>query len=304
MGLRSSFSPSLLAVCAIAGCTVGREPPRVITTPDASFPDTGLQAMPDAMPPRRDVEVPPVDAPPLMGEVLVYAHSKSTLFSFDPRSLRVASLGEFYDADHDEEPEITDIAITKDGEIYGCSRDALYRIDDENAASKRLAEFDLPEGVSFNGLTFVPMGELENDRETLVGATDDGEDGTYYRIDLETGATREIGRYSNGYRSSGDIVSVEGAGTFATVKRDDLDTDLLVRIDLTTGRATRIGDGIGYRRIFGLAYFRDRLYGFVADGTLVQIDLDTGVGDEVSTTTGTMQFWGAGVTTLAPVGPF
>lgn len=301
------LSLALSVVLALAGCTSRANPPPDYTLSDAGFdaaPDSGLSL--DAALDVAVVDAPviPTDQPALEGEVVVWAHSRDTLYSFEPRELRVTAIGQFTTPNGEDDLQITDLAVTKDNVIYACSKIALYRVDGETAVATHVADFDLPEGVSFNGLTFLPEGVVDDDAETLVGATDDGEAGAYYRVDTETGATRELGRYSNGYRSSGDIVSVEGAGTYATVKREDLDTDLLVRIDPETGNATRIGDGIGFRRIFGLGYFRSHLYGFDADGTLIDIDPMTGVGEAVGTSTGTNEFWGAGVTTLAPVGPW
>lgn len=243
---------------------------------------------------------PRPDAGPVEDEVLVYAHSAGTLFAFDPRALTVTPIGAFRLPDGSQAPQMTDLAVDSAGMIFTCGRTALYRVDATTAVATHVADFDLPTGVEFNGLTFLPAGALDPASEVLVGATDAGD---YYRVDPATGATTLLGTYSNGYVSSGDIVSVEGAGTFATVKRDDLTTDLLVRLDPRTGTATRIGEGIGYSRLFGLGYWRSRLFAFHADGQLVEIDILTGQGTLVSTTTGTDQFWGAGVTTLAPVGP-
>ncbi|MCA9601897.1 MAG: hypothetical protein KC417_07735, partial [Myxococcales bacterium] len=57
----------------------------------------------------------------------------------------------------------------------------------------------------------------------------------------------------------------------------------------------------GYARIYGLGYWGAALYGFTADGTLIAIDTDTAKATVVSVTTGADEFWGAGVTTQAPV---
>lgn len=243
----------------------------------------------------------PTDAGVPTDDVIVWAHSARTLFAFDPRELVVSSVGDFILVDGTDAPVMTDLAVDSAGTLYACSRTALWRVDTESARATHLVDMALPTDVELNGLTFLPAGSLDAGDETLVGATDSGD---YYRIDPETGATDHLGTYSNGYVSSGDIVSVEGAGTFATVKRDDLASDLLVRLDPRTGTATRIGEGIGFQRLFGLGYWRSRLFAFSADGALVEIDIETGIGSVVTDATGTDQFWGAGVTTLAPVGPF
>ncbi|MBI2896859.1 MAG: PQQ-like beta-propeller repeat protein [Deltaproteobacteria bacterium] len=247
-----------------------------------------------------DAHVMP-DAAPVEDDVLVWAHSADTLFSFEPRTDRVTSIGPFRTAEGDAAPQMTDLAVDSAGELYACSNDALFAVDPETATTTWITDFDVEADVRFYGLTFLPEGVLDPGVEVLVGATSNGD---YYRIDESTGATELIGRFSDDYGLSGDIVSVEDAGTFATVKRDDLDTDVLVQLDPESGEVDPIGTGIGFTNLFGLAYFRQRLYGFSSRGELIWIDIDTGEGSIVTDETGSDQFWGAGVTTIAPTGPF
>lgn len=241
------------------------------------------------------------DAGLVEDDVLVWAHSADTLYSFDPRTDLVATIGQFRTAEGDLAAQMTDLAVNGDGELYTCSNDALFSVDPETARTTRIITFDVAVDVRFYGLTFLPEGVLDPAAETLVGATSNGE---YYRIDESTGEAELIGRFSDDYGLSGDIVSVEGAGTYATVKRDDLDTDVLVQLDPETGQVDPVGTGIGFTNLFGLAYFRQRLYGFSSRGELILIDIDTGEGSIVTDQTGSDQFWGAGVTTIAPTGPF
>ena len=56
-----------------------------------------------------------------------------------------------------------------------------------------------------------------------------------------------------------------------------------------------------FRSLFGLGYWGRDLFGFTNSGQLLRIDRMTGTSEVVSTTTGTSQFWGAGVTTIVPV---
>lgn len=260
-------------------------------------------AAPDAA---RDAEPDPVDAHwPDAGivedEVIVWAHSATTLYAFDPRENTVTPVGDFVAPNGDAVEDMTDLAVDKDGRVLTCSNLSLYEVDPETAVATLLAPFPLEAGVRFYGLTFLPEGVYDDARETLVGATSNGE---YFRVDAVTGAADLIGQFSDGFVLSGDIVSVDGAGTYATVKRDDIDTDVLVELDPTTGDVTRIGSEIGTVSLFGLGYWRQHLYGFSSRGELIDIDIDTGLGQVVTAETGTDQFWGAGVTTIAPVGPF
>ncbi|MEI8259516.1 MAG: hypothetical protein WCJ30_27940 [Deltaproteobacteria bacterium] len=132
--------------------------------------------------------------------------------------------------------------------------------------------------------------------ERLLATT---REGAIYRIDTATGATTSAGAYGGIYGSSGDIVSVVGAGTFATVVDDNLffPTEYLARIDETTGAATIIGP-TGVSETWGVGYWGGTLYGFTHGGQVVTIDLATGHATPVASVT--PLWWGAGVTTRAP----
>lgn len=254
----------------------------------------------------RDAEVgydaaPQPDATVIPDEVIVWAHSSSTLYAFDPRENTVTSVGDFGMDDGTPITDMTDLAVDKDGRVLACNYTSLWEVDTESALSTFIADFPLEVGARFFGLTFLPEGVLDDDQETLVGATSTG---AYYRIDADTGASELVGQFSDDFVLSGDIVSVEGAGTFATVKRDDLTSDALVELDARTGDLTRIGTEIGTVSLFGLGYWRQHLYGFSSHGELIDIDIERGTGTTVTAETGTDQFWGAGVTTIAPIGPF
>ena len=53
--------------------------------------------------------------------------------------------------------------------------------------------------------------------------------------------------------------------------------------------------------LIGLGYWGRSVYGFSNSGQLIEIDRTTGAGRLATTMTGTDRFWGAGVTTQAPV---
>ena len=293
----SSFAPVLVLALQPPACS-----PEHGDDDDAV--DAGRDAAPDASRdaevPQRDAEVWP-DAGIVDDEVIVWAHSAETLYGFDPRTNTVSTVGDFMDPDGVPVVTVTDLAVDRDGRVLVCDYTSLYEVDPETALATHVADFPLNKGVRFFGLTFLPVGVLDADQETLVGATSTGE---YYRLDPDTGAVNLLGQFSDGYVLSGDIVSVAGAGTFATVKRADIDTDVLVELDPETGEVTPIGSEIGFVSLFGLGYWRSRLFGFSSHGELVEIDIDRGTGELVTDQTGTDQFWGAGVTTIAPVGPF
>ncbi|MCZ7679477.1 MAG: hypothetical protein M5U28_12225 [Sandaracinaceae bacterium] len=108
----------------------------------------------------------------------------------------------------------------------------------------------------------------------LVGATNDG---VYYEVDRDDASATPLGAYPDGWGSSGDIVSVDGLGTFATLRRSDFPTDVLARILFASDGSsvvTVIGpiesDTEGFTQIFGLGYWGRNLYGFTNRGQLIR----------------------------------
>ena len=75
--------------------------------------------------------------------------------------------------------------------------------------------------------------------------------------------------------------------------------DKLARLAPMTFAATTIGTDTGFDHIWGIAYWKNKIYGFTDTGQFILIDPNTGAGTLVSTST--ESWWGAAVTTLAPV---
>jgi hypothetical protein len=226
------------------------------------------------------------------GLLSVFAHSADQLFKVDPDTLNVTLVGSFSFAGASD--SITDIALDKTGRMIGISFYAVYQIDKTSAACTQLGTLD----HEFNGLSFVSASSPDgNAPEVLIAAALDG---TVYRIDPTTGATSSVGNYGNGMASSGDIVSVAGFGTVATVTMPDAANDWLVKLDPTTGVATTIGD-TGFSGIWGIGYWKSQVYGFTQAGEFILIDPKTGQGTLINTSM--PSWWGAGVTTSAPVVP-
>jgi hypothetical protein len=223
----------------------------------------------------------------------VFGHSDTALYRLDPESKAVTVVGNFngcYD--------ILDIALDEDSNMFGASETALFAIDRFTANCTLLKE-----GSKYpNSLSFVPKGTVDAAREALVGFVD----GTYYRIDTVTGQKTPIGSMGPDYRSSGDIVSVKGGGTYVTILGDGCH-DCLAEIDPKSGAIKHNFGALGYSDVFGLTFWGGRAYGFTNAGELFEIEF-VGGGTSVGTSaipiagapTG-LKFWGAGSTTSAPL---
>jgi len=264
---------------AVALCACG--PKRGDDNP--GDPDGGTGVDGDINPP------PPGDGQ--NGQTFVYAHTSSTLYRVDPDTLAITMVGGFsFNTGFDS---ITDIAIDKTGKMIGVSFTAVYSIDPNTATGTRLST-----GLSglFNGLSFVPATAIGQTGDDVLVATRNA-DGAVFEIDPMTGGTTQIGNMG-GFSSSGDLVSVAQLGTLQTAD-NGTGPDKLVSLAPNTFQATTIGTDIGFAEIWGIAFWKDKVFGFTNGGEFITIDPTTGVGTLVQGNG--PQWWGAAVTTLAPV---
>ncbi|MBZ0118091.1 MAG: hypothetical protein K8H88_13895 [Sandaracinaceae bacterium] len=247
---------------------------------------------------------PPGDGGPRLDDVLIYAHSRDTLYTFSAYTGTVTEIGRFTLPNGSDAPFMVDLAVNAAGDVYTSSDTSLYRVDPTTARATLVGDFRIGSERLF-ALTFLSAGEYRADREALIGATNAG---TYYEVDPRDASTTELGQYPDGWSSSGDLVSIEGLGTFATLRRTDFPADVLGRILFASDGSSTVvvvgpvTDGTtDFTEIFGLGYWGRALYGFSNDGQLIEIDRMTGRGTAVPVSTGASQFWGAGVTTQAPI---
>lgn len=234
-------------------------------------------------------ETPTGDAS--VGVTFVYAHTASELYKVDPDTLAITMIGPFGWSNGSD--QMTDIAIDKTGLMLGVSFTNVYRIDPSNAQATRLST-----GLSgtFNGLSFVPAAMLgETGDDVLVGTRN--ADGVVFRINPMTGQASAIGNMGS-FSSSGDLVAVTGFGTVQTAD-NGFSADRLVRLAPMTFAATPVGTDIGYSDIWGVAFWKGKIFGFTNAGQFVTIDATTGVGTLVQGNG--PAWWGAAVTTSAPV---
>ena len=283
MRIRSLLIPVLLAACS-----------------------SGTKSGPDA-PGGGDAST---DAPPLvdaMDESLVYAHSGNHLYRIDTRTNASVDIGPITGVGTQS---ITDIAVDKDGKMVGITLDKLYSIDVHTGAAVLIKDLTAAaKSQNFTSLSYVPVDFNDpQSAEKLVAASTQG---AVYEINPTTGDATQLGTYSTGtptIGSSGDIVAVRGLGILATVNVGGTltDPDYLATVDPTTWKATPLAQSTGYDRIFGLAYWKGAVYGFVDDaampssqGSLISIDPKTGAATKLKDDP--IGWYGAGVTTNAPV---
>jgi hypothetical protein len=225
------------------------------------------------------------------GVTYVYAHSSTTLYRVDPDTLAVTMVGAF-GWSHGPD-EMTDLAIDQNGLMIGMSYSAVYRINTMTAQATRLSS-----GLAgrFNGLSFVPAAMLGQTGDDVLVATR-GEDGAVFRVNPTSGATSMIGNMGN-FSSSGDLVSVMGLGTLQTTGNDP-SNDRLARLAPGSFTATPIGNDIGFADVWGIAFWKDKVFGFTSSGQFITINPTTGAGTLVQSNG--PSWWGAAVTTSAPV---
>jgi hypothetical protein len=223
----------------------------------------------------------------------VYGHSPDTLYRLDPDTKAVTTVGAFQGCSG-----VIDIALDKDSKLLGASFGGLYAIDKSNAHCTLIANGSYP-----NSLSFVPAGTVDPDKEALVGYLGS----TYVRIDPQTGSVSNIGALSGGYASSGDIVSVKGGKSYLTVNGNGCG-DCIVEVNPSTGDLVKNWGSVGHGAVYGLAFWAGKAYGFDDAGEIFQIDFAMD-GSKVTTSiipipgNPSLQFWGAGSTTSAPVVP-
>ena len=124
---------------------------------------------------------------------------------------------------------------------------------------------------------------------------------TWYRLTNDqvgdTFNAESIGTYPLGDNSSGDVFSIDEVGTFASIKRVNESSDLIVSIDPT--RIVLYDDLMfldGYDAVFGLAGWRGLLFAFDESGAILRIDLERLTFEELSNEG--IPWWGAGVSSL------
>jgi streptogramin lyase len=223
-----------------------------------------------------------VDFPPQL--TAIYAHTATTLYTVDPTTYELATVGDFGGSD-----SMTDLAVTPDGNVYTISRTAFYHVDTATGAATQL----------FAGIASSNVALTFNADGTLLAAD---QAGAVRRIDPTNGNITELGTYGIGYDTAGDLVAIADGTLFGvSTKAPSLGstTNVLIKVSTATAQASTVGK-IGYQGVYGVAYSGGRVLAFTTKGEIVSIDPTTGSGTLVKTHPGIV-FWGAGTTPLMPV---
>ena len=223
---------------------------------------------------------------------IIYAETVHTLYQVDPSPPNaISELCDFGGAIHGD-AGVNDIAVQRDGTLWGITKTDLYRVDPNTCAGTHVSALAQSAG-GFNCLTFT-------NQDTLLAADQAGQ---VLTINTATGAVANAGSFGGNYGCSGDILATADGTLYATAKTitGTHGNDMLVTLDPANGyHATRVSSSdLGYRSVFGLGFWGGTLYGFDTDGHVLSIDPVTGVGTLLHTETDAV-FYGAGTTPLAP----
>lgn len=265
------------------------------TAPDAGPPPLLVDSDNDGIPDVADLFPFDKDLPGTAYGGVVYAHTADELWRMDVKTYKLDFVAYFgWPADGGVH-EMTDIAIDRYGALYGVSFSAVYSCHPQKGKCLRVGT--LP--TTYNALTFVPQGLLDEDKDVFIAI---GGGGEWTRLDRtgDTFAATILGKYGAIYTSSGDAYSIKGVGTYATVNKSGDASDWLVAVHPATGHVTaEIGRLDGFSAMYGLAGWTDRAFGFDESGAVVVVD--TGTGKVVNTIQSTpKKWWGAGVRTYIP----
>nr|WP_276603494.1 thrombospondin type 3 repeat-containing protein [Nannocystis pusilla] len=225
----------------------------------------------------------------------IYAHSSGNLYTVDVTDpYAVAMVSNFKFSNDGCDHSVTDVAIDRWGVLYAVTFGCGYVVNPQTAQAYKLGT--LPQ--SFNGLTMIPKGVLDPNKDTLVGIANSGQ---WYKLTLQNGMfnIQQIGQYGAGYTSAGDAFSIEGVGTYGAVNKQGVGGTVIVQVDPATGAVqSELATLAQNPAVYGLAGWEGLILAFDSSGQMFRIDPQT----KVVTPLGNkgVSWWGAGVGTVIP----
>jgi len=206
----------------------------------------------------------------------MYAHTADDLYSIDDAPPYEAHLvSTFNRIDGEPAPNITDLAVSLEGEMYGVSTNGVWHIAPATGVMEPVLE---TEDEFFVAMTFLSDGSL------LVGG-----DGNLYEVDLATGTYSTLTSFSS-WGWDGDMVGLPDGFLYCIMRADGASNSSLVIYDAVFDTILSDADtGVG--SMFGVAYGAQTLFGFTDGGAIVTIDAASGLATEVATPD--LGFWGA-----------
>ena len=213
---------------------------------------------------------------PWLATASMYAHTADDLYSVDdapPYGVHLIST--FYRLDGESPPNITDLGVSLDGQMYGVSTHAVWHIAPATGAMESLLQ---AEDEFFVAMTFLADGSL------LVGG-----DRNLYLINLGTGEYSLQSTFAD-WNWDGDMVGLPDGYLYCIMRRDgDSNSSLVVYDAVFENVLSEADTGVG--SMFGVAYGAGSLFGFTDGGTIVTIDAATGGATQVAEPG--LAFWGA-----------
>jgi hypothetical protein len=232
--------------------------------PQISPLDSGADTAAPASDAQDDVETEDTGPEDSGGPPFIWVTTATTLYQFDPSGFVLTKIAELSCGAE----QVQDIAVDRDGHMFGATLESLVRIDPGTGECTRVAKGSYP-----RSLAFVPAGVLDPDHEILVGYVY----GQYQRIDTKTGAVTFAGAlYPNplGYplEASGDLVVLKDGKAYLTaVIPNPAVNDVIVQIDPLTGQAKRLAGPTNRPSLAGLGAYGAWLYAFAASGRIYRI---------------------------------
>jgi hypothetical protein len=220
---------------------------------------------PDMAGPAADLAGPAGPQPDMAGTYPIYVSEASTLYSVDPTTWDITSIGSFGISSG-----VTDLALDSDGTLWAITSDMLYTVNVSTgkasaAVSSALAAFALP--TNMEALSFF------NDGSLFIG----DKSGTITNIKNITFNSLTLlpsGSLGSSMHYAGDLATISSGTVWATIDNGSSASSTnnqLVIVNNSSFRGTALG-AIGAGNVRGLVFVQDGgLVGFTSTGDILSI---------------------------------